>query len=78
MFSIYKANNSNISNCVFFRDFTNCYFKITFNGKSGIFYAIGDSSLENQSLVLNQLQRVWFNVTMSDNIHVEYISEKIC
>ena len=76
-YSISKANNTNISNYVFIKQPTNCFVKVTFNNKTGIFYAISDKTLENNSIVLNQLQRTWFSVTLTDTVKVEIYDTQI-
>ncbi len=71
-YSIAKANNASISNNVFIKNSTNCFVKVTFNGKSGIFYANSDKTLEDNSIVLNQLQRMWFGVALTDTVKVQF------
>lgn len=76
-YNIAKANNASISNNVFIKHPTNCYITVTFNNKTGIFYAISDKTLENKSIVLNQLQRMWLGVALTDTVKVSFYDATI-
>jgi vesicle-fusing ATPase len=71
MYQVVKADNNNISNNVIIHNAFIHYIKITKNNKSGIFLVDSNPSLDNNNMVMNQLQRTFFNVELNGTVCVE-------
>ena len=63
-YQVVKADNNSISNHVFIQNTFSHYIKITKNNKSSIFLVNSNPSLNNDNLVMNQLQRTFFNAEL--------------
>ena len=77
MYQVVKADNNNISNNVIIHNAYIHYIKITKNNKSGIFLVDSNPSLDNNNMVMNQLQRTFFNVELNGNVSVEVCDKEL-
>ena len=76
-YQVVKADNSSITNKVFINNTFSHYIKITKNNKSGIFLVDVNSSLNNDNLVMNQLQRTFFNAELNSSVSVELCDKEL-
>lgn len=76
-YQVVKADNSSITNKVFIHNPVSHYIKITKNNKSGIFLVDDNSSLHNGNLVMNQLQRTFFNAELNSSVSVEVYNKEL-
>ena len=77
MYQVVKADNNSISNNIFIKNANSHYIKITKNNKSGIFLVNSNPSLDNNNMVMNQLQRTFFNVELNGNVSVEICDKEL-
>jgi vesicle-fusing ATPase len=77
MYKVVKADNNSISNNIFIKNANSHYIKITKNNKSGIFLVNSNLSLDNNNMVMNQLQRTFFNVELNGNVSVEVCNKEL-
>ena len=76
-YQVVKADNSSITNKVFINNTFSHYIKITKNNKSGLFLVDTNSSLNNDNLVMNQLQRTFFNTELNSSVSVEVYTKEL-
>jgi vesicle-fusing ATPase len=77
MYQVVRADNNNISNKVFIHNTFSHYIKITKNNKFGIFLVDDKSSLNDNNIAMNQLQRTFFNAELNSNVSVEIYNKEL-
>jgi vesicle-fusing ATPase len=77
MYQVVRADNSSILNKVFVNKVFSNYVKITKNNKFGIFLVDDNSSLNDNNISMNQLQRTFFNAELNSSISVKAYNKEL-
>ncbi len=77
MYQVVRADNSSILNKVFVNKVFSNYIKITKNNKFGIFLVDDNSSLNDNNISMNQLQRTFFNAELNSSISVKAYNKEL-
>jgi vesicle-fusing ATPase len=76
-YQVVKADNSSITNKVFINNTFSHYIKVTKNNNFGIFLVDDNSSLNNNSIIMTQLQRTYFKIELNDTVLIEAYNKEL-
>ncbi len=76
-YQVVKADNSSITNKVFINNTFSHYIKVTKNNNFAIFLVDDNSSLNNNSIVMTQLQRTYFKIELNDTVSIEAYNKEL-
>ena len=77
MYQVVRADGSSVLNKVFVNKVFSNYIKITKNNKFGIFLVDDNSSLNDNNISMNQLQRTFFNAELNSSISVKAYNKEL-
>ena len=77
MYQVVRADGSSVLNKVFVNKVFSNYIKITKNNKFGIFLVDDNSSLNDNNISMNQLQRTFFNAELDSSISVKAYNKEL-
>ena len=77
MYQVVRADGSSVLNKVFVNKVFSNYIKITKNDKFGIFLVDNNSSLNDNNISMNQLQRTFFNAELDSSISVKAYNKEL-